>query len=213
MSQTNDSYKKIESTIMHNRNCLFAILLLVFSIACVASNSQTKSLLQWGGFITFRPTQLTRGAITLVEGKGADHILFVQQTLNTSKLYGVGSNEKSQLGQGTSSGSITNPVEISGVTNISLIATGKEHSIVVTAQKDVFTFGSNSNGQLGVDTLTIPKQDSPTLLSSILLNAGESIISACAGEASSYILTSTNRLFVFGDNTKGQFVFYNSSFF
>ncbi len=177
-------------------SCYFAII-----------NSQTPlNLLTWGGSTTFKPTIVSRGVITLMEGKGADHILFVEKVSNSVKLFGVGDNEHSQLGQGTSSPrSITRPVEITGIADVSLLATGREHSMVVTTYGDVYTFGSNSLGQLGVTTIS--KQDSPTLLS-LTLFAGESIISACAGEGSSYLLTSANRLFVFGDNSKGQFCIF-----
>ncbi|MCF7932184.1 MAG: InlB B-repeat-containing protein [Acholeplasmataceae bacterium] len=83
------------------------------------------------------------------------------------------------------------------------VATGNEHTLVLTSTSRVIAFGGNIDGQLGIGVVSqdmIPRDISPLLL----LLENEFVISVFAGGNSSAYVTSLGRLFVFGDNSEGQ---------
>ncbi len=70
----------------------------------------------------------------------------------TGSVWGWGANESGELGTNVMSGgeaSTNLPTLIAGISNVIAIATGDNHSIALTADKTVWTWGGNSAGQLG----------------------------------------------------------------
>lgn len=65
---------------------------------------------------------------------------------------GWGRNNMGQLGDGTIVDALS-PVQVSGLTNIIVIAAGGEHSVALTSDGVIWTWGDNVDGQLGDGTL------------------------------------------------------------
>jgi uncharacterized repeat protein (TIGR02543 family) len=112
------------------------------------------------------------------------------------------------LGNGTTYISIV-PVDITehfaldtGET-VESLSLGIQHSMALTSRGRVFTWGNNYSGQLGNGTnvSALTPQDITLELD---LDENEMVISIAVGEASSAVLTSQQRVFVWGDNACGQ---------
>lgn len=69
--------------------------------------------------------------------------------LNTGAVRCWGDNSDGQLGNGSDTGSIGDPVLVSGITNAISISAGQSHSCAVLANGRVQCWGSNADGQLG----------------------------------------------------------------
>ena len=82
---------------------------------------------------------------------GDDHVLALK---SNKTVYAWGSNEKSQLGNGTTQDSYT-PVQVKGVdgngflTDIIAISAGSEHSLALKSNGTVYAWGESDKGQLG----------------------------------------------------------------
>ncbi len=123
-------------------------------------------------------------------------------------LHAWGHGEYGQLGVGDWSNRNTPTrvsISASGMneiypTKIVMVATGQYHTVALSAQGVVFTWGDNSKGQLGYTGLSMSNQ--PTLVRSTILTLP--IIQVAAGDYSSYALTSTGEVYAWGDNWQGQ---------
>ena len=94
-------------------------------------------------------------------------------------------------------------VSIAGVLNgktVTAIAAGEEHSLAL-ANGHVYAWGWNASGQLGNNSSM--NSSIPVAVSSATLNS-LTVTSIAASESSSYALTSTGRLFAWGDNSDGE---------
>lgn len=80
---------------------------------------------------------------------GSFQVLF---TSGDSTLYTVGLNSYGQLGDGTTTDRLT-PVSLSFSGDITHVAAGNAFSVVVVENRDVWTFGENSQGQSGRGTI------------------------------------------------------------
>ncbi len=90
-------------------------------------------------------------------------------------------------------------------TNIvwSQIAAGDSHSVGLSQDGKVYTWGSDSNNQLG-NGATTGDVTRPADISSSGALAGKTITQVAAGSSSSYAVTSTGSLLAWGLNSKGQ---------
>jgi len=74
------------------------------------------------------------------------------------KVYGAGGNTFGQLGNGTTSASVTTPVVMSVIDGSSIVAqqvqTGYGTTVIFTTSGAVYTVGNNASGQLGDGTTT-----------------------------------------------------------
>lgn len=86
---------------------------------------------------------------------------------------------------------------------ISEIATGSHHSMVLGADGRLFSWGHNSNGQVGNGSTTSPTQV-PCWVNESGVLAGKRIIGIAAGGSSSYALTDDGKLYGWGANHFGQ---------
>ncbi|CAD8132265.1 unnamed protein product [Paramecium octaurelia] len=119
----------------------------------------------------------------------------------TTDLYVMGDNKESQCG-------IDNQDYVNKLTKINLpmvireIACGLEHTLIVTNEGQVYAFGSNLKGQLGVENISVAC--SPIQVQGINnLNC----IKIAAGEYHSCLLTDENQGYQWGDNVlKPQFI-------
>lgn len=63
-----------------------------------------------------------------------------------------GNNENGQLGDGMSPAPSLTPVQATGVSNVTQIAVGKNHTVVVQSNGTVWSWGTNASGELGNGT-------------------------------------------------------------
>ena len=124
------------------------------------------------------------------------------------RLFLWGRNVYGQVGDQTNTSKHT-PVEITSSFNlttnekITAITLGWGHSAAITSNGRVFTWGFNTFGQLGNDTLEDEHQ--PIEITSFLnMNPDEKVISIKLGSSHAYVSTSLNRRFVWGWNQYGQ---------
>ncbi|XP_046822526.1 secretion-regulating guanine nucleotide exchange factor isoform X2 [Vespa crabro] len=80
------------------------------------------------------------------------------------------------------------------------VSCGQHHTVVVTDKAEVYVFGANNYGQLGIDNELFSTISMPTKLTNVHFNLP---IETHAGWTHTIILTD-NRLFAWGRNTYGQ---------
>ncbi|MGN0106988.1 MAG: Ig-like domain-containing protein, partial [Hominilimicola sp.] len=78
---------------------------------------------------------------------GADHTLILDAKGN---VWAAGSNEYGQLGTGSSDTSSNQFTKINGLSNVVAIAAGNGYSIALTDKGNVFVWGNNARGQIGL---------------------------------------------------------------
>jgi alpha-tubulin suppressor-like RCC1 family protein len=119
----------------------------------------------------------------------------------TSNLFTFGSNSNGQLGLGND-GPDTNRNTPQLVTffnsNVASVSCGAYHTAVVGTTSNLFTFGSNSNGQLGIT----PPVDRNTPRRVTFFNSN--VASVSCGSYHTAVVGTTSNLFTFGSNSNGQ---------
>lgn len=124
------------------------------------------------------------------------------------RLFLWGRNVYGQVGDQNNT-SKNNPVEITSSFNLTTnekiisIALGWGHSVALTSNGRLFTWGFNTFGQLGNNTQEDESQPVEITLF-FTLNPNEKVISIKLGSSHSYLSTSLNRRFVWGWNQYGQ---------
>jgi alpha-tubulin suppressor-like RCC1 family protein len=141
------------------------------------------------------PTQILTGVSTIAAGRSHGLALLTNGTLMT-----FGSNVYGQLGTRAYSGSGT-PIAVptAVMTDVMAIAGGESHSLAVKRDGTLWSFGSNSAGQLGVadDRSGDPAHPDPVLVMS-------GVFSVSAGTLHSLALRRDGTLWTFGNNAAGQ---------
>lgn len=128
---------------------------------------------------------------------------FVAAITGDGTLYMWGDNKKGQLGDGTSTDAYT-PVQPKLEENVKVkqVALGSSsygHTVALSTDRQVYTWGYNSYGQLGNGTTT----DSKTPVK-IEIGGGKEIAEVYAGAYSSAALTVDGELYMWGGNGRGQ---------
>jgi hypothetical protein len=126
------------------------------------------------------------------------------------QLYAFGDNYFGQLGSPTSNGtSEPNPtptqVTLPGASGpVTQIAAGALHSLALTSTGQLYAFGENDFGQLGItaNVATYEPNPSPTLVT--LPGASGPVTQIAAGGYHSLAVTSSGQLYAFGENAFGQ---------
>ena len=149
-------------------------------------------------------TTTDRNAPTKVQG--IDNISFISAGNNHSlavNSYGTvfawGRNNEGQLGNGTTDDSDV-PVQVThvaGFTDIVAVAGGNDHSLALKSNGDVFAWGDNNSGQLGLG-FNSNREETPqqTLI--------DNVIAIAAGSDFSLALKSDGSVFAWGTNGAGQ---------
>ena len=125
------------------------------------------------------------------------HILAISEDY---KVYSWGFNNKGQLGQGDCKNR-RNPTLIESLSGYKVVAvaTGRNHSLILTDDGQVFAFGDNSSGQCGVGSkesqVTNPKR---------VDYSGSAIVKMACGSDFSLILNEDGTIFSFGHPEHGQ---------
>ena len=141
-----------------------------------------------------------------------DKFMVVQTA--TGEIWGWGDNSNGVLGgaqtaeRGTN---ITNPVQIGlpGTVKSVAISAGTDHVLAVGSDGNVYAWGNNTYGQLGIDNggLTV---SAPTLVETL---KNKNVISVSAGRYFSLALTEGGQVYSFGANNRLQlgYEFANSA--
>lgn len=120
----------------------------------------------------------------------------------TGTLYSWGENIVGQLGSGTLSDRSSPVAVLGGLTWRAVAGGGGGHVVGLTTDGDVYAWGYNGNGQLGVGDVT--NRSSPVL---VLGGRKAVAVSAGAGNSqngSSYLLTAAGDIYAWGLNANGQ---------
>lgn len=129
---------------------------------------------------------------------GTEFSLFIK---NDGTLWGVGKNDKGQLGIAPEELNNTDiPIQITDKTDFKYVA-ACENSVIAIADDGVYSWGGNSKGQLGDGTFS----DNPTPKKlNISLEDGEYITDVKTGPQHCIALTSMGNVYAWGNNGVGQ---------
>ncbi|XP_021187331.1 probable E3 ubiquitin-protein ligase HERC3 isoform X2 [Helicoverpa armigera] len=121
---------------------------------------------------------------------------------NTGHLYSCGNNEVGQLGRHTDNREGKTPalVETFKDCTVSAVACGIQHSVALDEWGQLFSWGSDSMGQLG-SNLGTHAQDKPKFVKGL---ATRNVIQVACGAYHSIALTNNGDLFSWGANSYGQ---------
>jgi len=127
---------------------------------------------------------------------GSNHCIC--KTYN-NEFYSWGSNEYGQLGQGNNN-SLYIPIQcFTWPDNIIDIKPSYQHTLLLTSKGQVYSFGNNNKGQLGLNDENIKTINIPTLIEDI-----PEIQRIECGNNHSMCIDINDNLWVFGDNFFGQ---------
>lgn len=88
-----------------------------------------------------------------------------------------------------------------GNLGIHMVATGAQHSVLLTTDNQILVWGSNDFGQLGINNLSEEILREPTFL---VLPTDKKISRVCCGTHFSVVLLEDGSLFLWGSNNHGQ---------
>lgn len=132
---------------------------------------------------------------------GSNHSLAFVPFRNTSSVWAWGYNGYGQLGNGKSgsSESSATPVAVAGLPNVTAVAAGGFHSMALANYSSLYTWGRNTNGQLGVNSnadALLPQSMSNPVLTNVKRIA--------AGSLHSVALKTDGTVWTWGSNNYGQ---------
>ena len=113
-------------------------------------------------------------------------------------LYGSGYNTNKQLGIGTAAQTATFTRESTGAANWKTISAGQDHSLAINDAGELYAWGNNSNGQLGMGT-SGSSIDTPTKV-----NTATDWAAIVGGAFYSLILKKDGSLYAWGLNINGR---------
>ena len=149
------------------------------------------------------PRQITDFPAGIVINKIAAGELFSLALTSGGRVYAWGKNSYGQHGNGGTTRS-TSPVasDLPSSVSTKAIAAGPYFSLALTTGGQVYSWGDNSQGQLGYDTANDSDYSAvPTLVSAL---SGKTITAIAAGSFHSLALTDEGRVYSWGYNLNGQ---------
>ncbi len=124
-----------------------------------------------------------------------------------NRVFAQGNNLYGQLGRGSSgpSSSAATPILITfaglnGGEFIDRFSVGGTFTVAITNQNRIYVMGENRGNQLGDGTTS--ERNAPTMISNAFLN-GENISYIRSGKDHTFLITSNNKIFVWGLNATG----------
>jgi len=152
---------------------------------------------QLGNGSTFSSAQpLAVGAAAEIRqvASGANHVLAVK---SDGTLLAWGWNGSGQLGIGSTQASHPIPAAVPGLDFVKAVAAGRYHSLALRADGTVWSWGLNSDGQLGDGTLT--RRNAPAQVPGLA-----NVIAIAAGGRHSLALLANGNVLAWGANESGQ---------
>eukprot|EP00092_Neocalanus_flemingeri_P033110 GFUD01036005.1.p1 GENE.GFUD01036005.1~~GFUD01036005.1.p1 ORF type:complete len:1046 (+),score=311.60 GFUD01036005.1:157-3294(+) len=130
---------------------------------------------------------------------GANHSLAVDQW---GSVFSWGSDESGQLGhnQGSTTLRVPRLIKSLGTMKVTAVAAGLYHSAALTAGGQLYTWGANAKGQLGLGRDT-DMVFSPTLVESL---ASVPLAGVACGGNHTLVVTRSGAVFAWGSNNHGQ---------
>ncbi|KAI8468357.1 MAG: regulator of chromosome condensation 1/beta-lactamase-inhibitor protein II [Monoraphidium minutum] len=145
------------------------------------------------------------GALSDVDVKAVACGLEHTVAITAKDILSWGSNEYGQLGHGDHALQASDvcsrpmPVKVLHDVMVTQVVCGRFHTVCVTAQSQVFAWGHNSAGQLGLGDRR--DRHSPTIIDALWALP---VVQLAAGDAHSAALTSNGHMFIWGSNHFGQ---------
>lgn len=121
-------------------------------------------------------------------------------TTLSGSAYGWGANESGQLGTGTTVSPLYSPATVANLTNVIEMDGGVKHTVALTNDGRVWTFGDNQYGQLGVSS-GVTSRATPAALPPFSL---ATITSVSAGYYYTLALANNGTVYGWGHDSKGQ---------
>lgn len=145
-----------------------------------------------------RPLEALRGISVSQVSCGSQHSVALTKD---GQVFTWGLNSRGQLGLGSSGPSVTFPQHVKSLAELPLVqvAAGGEQSFSLSVSGNVFSWGSNTCGQLGLGDTT--DRHAPTLVHR--LHTKKTCFISC-GETHTAILTKDGAVFTFGSGRHGQ---------
>jgi alpha-tubulin suppressor-like RCC1 family protein len=122
-----------------------------------------------------------------------------------SNIYCFGDNGGGQLGQGDTNlepSKLPLRVPSVGMSSILQVACGSDHTVCMTTEGKIFTWGMNSFGQLGIGTKSVKPQGTPTRVEKVI-----NVRALFCGGNQSFLVTLDNNVLATGSNIAGQLGF------
>jgi alpha-tubulin suppressor-like RCC1 family protein len=115
------------------------------------------------------------------------------------RVYSFGTNTSGQQGDGATIGYRTVPWPVPAVTNAVAVAAGQNHSLALANTGEVYAWGANGSGQLGLGFASSTPSPTPTLIPGL-----SGIVGIAAGESHSLAWTASGALYAWGNNGNGR---------
>ena len=128
---------------------------------------------------------------------GGVHTVIITEDGN---LYSFGFNYFGQLGLGdTTERNVPMLVNVPNGSKVKVVGCGDDHTIIITENGALYSFGRNESGQLGLD-------DGDDRNRPVLVNVpgGLKVKAVSCGNSHTVIITEDDNLYSFGDNFSGQ---------
>ena len=124
----------------------------------------------------------------------AGHTLVVT---DAGVVYAFGDNSHGQAGQPAEMARVAAPSLVPGLSEITAVAAGAEHSLALDSHGRVWAFGGNGSKQLGLEG--VDSTSTPTLVPGLT-----DVVAIAAGDFHSVALTRSGSLFAWGLAAEGQ---------
>jgi Putative Ig domain/Regulator of chromosome condensation (RCC1) repeat len=151
------------------------------------------------GHITGRPTAIGISTVTLTVTDSAGHAgstsLFLSVGTGSGRSWGYNASE--QLGNGGVFSSAA-PVPISNLTGVTAVAGGQSTGYALTANGLVWAWGDNSQGQLGINSVSTDSAV-PALITTL-----SGVTAIAAGTTSAYALLADGSVWAWGSNSQSE---------
>lgn len=142
------------------------------------------------------PVQVTglTGVTIVSVAAGSSHSIALT---STGTVWTWGNNGSGRLGDGTTTTQRTTPVQLAGFTGALAVAAGDAFSMVLASNNTVWTFGLNTNGQLGNNSTT--NSNVPVQVSSLT-----DVVAIAAGGTHALALKSNGQIWGWGNKANGR---------
>ncbi|MCL2498539.1 MAG: hypothetical protein FWF06_08010 [Symbiobacteriaceae bacterium] len=154
-------------------------------------NGQLGDGMDGWGLAKPKPGLILRQVASIAVGAG--HTLALD---NTGTLYAFGQGWDGQIGSGAAGMRSVQRKPLAIMTDVSTMAAGAAHSLVVTQDGALYVFGRNRNGELGLGHTTSQTRPQLTAVSDVAY--------VSAGDRHSLALLTDGTLLAWGDNYAGQ---------